>query len=289
MCYFWPFQLGPRRCSLGGVDKKKEARVSRKLAEKKRRKDQRKREEERVKREKGQQEGAAEELESLDLGPENSTSKRKNQPNADATYVPPESKSHRRRSPDPVKMPRDICARVKCIGSMARGNVSGEFIVDWFTSALTESGADLSQFNLSANHLNKQKGKKMKELLEEKKANFVPPKAPVLQWDEKKIIRHGEVENRMAVSIAGDERPPQHIGSFLLENGKAETVATEVVSNAAEWGVGKDQVVPSMQVWDTAGTNAGIFQFPSIFQNRTLTCCTLHIPKTKITFTSLSL
>ena len=65
-----------------------------------------------------------------------------------------------------------------------------------------------------------------------------PPLSPIIIWDEKKIERNGSVKTRMPVTICGYERKPQHIGSFLLENGRGATIAKEVVMQASKWGVG---------------------------------------------------
>ena len=86
-----------------------------------------------------------------------------------------------------------------------------------------------------------------------------PPLSPIIIWDEKKIERNGSVKTRMPVTICGYERKPQHIGSFLLENGRGATIAKEVVMQASKWGVGlgKDGVQPVSQVSDTTAPNSG--------------------------------
>ena len=47
-------------------------------------------------------------------------------------------------------------------------------------------------------------------------------------WDEKRLDRFGELENRLTVSVSGDARPPQHLGSFALKDGKGTIVDFEV-------------------------------------------------------------
>ena len=119
-----------------------------------------------------------------------------------------------------------------------------------------------SYYNLSANHLNEETKNVTKKWAEEKRTAYVPPEAPILIWDEKKMSKHDRtpaMENRMPVAIAGDERPPQHIGSFLLEDGTGDTVSSTIQAEAANWGVGKDGRPAVMQVWDTCKTNSGWF------------------------------
>ena len=130
-------------------------------------------------------------------------------------------------------------------------------MVDLVSAVLAESGADLADYNLSANHLNTKKNKQVVEYAEEKKENYNPPEFPIYAWDEKHLERHGIVENRLAVSICGDERDPQHIGSCLLEDGKGVTTAKEIATQSAKWGVGKDGKLPVMSLYDTTSANSG--------------------------------
>ena len=46
----------------------------------------------------------------------------------------------------------------------------------------------------------------------------------------------------MPILIAGDDRPPHLLGSVVIPDGKAATVASAVVSQCREWGVGKVEV-----------------------------------------------
>ena len=119
----------------------------------------------------------------------------------------------------------------------------------------------MSFYNLSTPYLNSKANAASTDWLEKKKEDYSPPDFPILLWDEKKIERYQELENRMPVAIAGGDKP-QHIGSFALCNGKAETIASEVVKQAAEWGVGKEGKLPVMQLWDTTSTNSGFPTFP---------------------------
>ena len=68
----------------------------------------------------------------------------------------------------------------------------------------------------------------------EAKKKFVPPNPCVLLWDEKKIERNKQKEVRMMVMVAGDERPPNMIGSYSLADGKGNTVAETVVKKAKD-------------------------------------------------------
>ena len=60
-------------------------------------------------------------------------------------------------------------------------------------------------------------------------------------WDEKRIERNKQEEVRMVVMVAGEERPPNMIGSFPLADGKGSKVAEAVVKKAKEWKVGVEE------------------------------------------------
>ena len=125
-----------------------------------------------------------------------------------------------------------------------------------------------SYYNLSANHLNEETKDVTVKWAEQKRQAYVPPEAPIFIWDEKKMNKHDRtpaMENRMPVAIAGDERPPQHIGSFLLDDGTGDTVSSTVETEAARWGVGKNGRPPVMQVWDTCRPNSGQFFLLTFF------------------------
>jgi hypothetical protein len=96
----------------------------------------------------------------------------------------------------------------------------------------------------------------LKKRAAEIKSSYKPPKYPILQWDEKKTERNGEIETRMPVVISGDERNPKHIGSFKLPNGCGFTIAATVVQEVREWGVKQEEPKPVMMVFDTTSSNS---------------------------------
>ena len=65
---------------------------------------------------------------------------------------------------------------------------------------------------------------------------------------------------RLVVLAGGDERPPKLLGSFPIADGKAETVAKEVIAKAKEWKIGNEEgeAKPCLTLWDTTASNSGI-------------------------------
>ena len=154
-------------------------------------------------------------------------------------------------------MPRDITSRPKVLLALKCHQVTAGATSDIFAAAISESGGDPNDYFLSPNN-NNTKGKKlMVERAEEKRESYKPPAAPIILSDGKKVERNKVTEERLSIAIAGDERKPQHVGSFALADGKGETIAKETVEQCSKWGVGKDGVPPVMQLWDTAANNSG--------------------------------
>ena len=154
-------------------------------------------------------------------------------------------------------MPRDITSRPKVLLALKRHQVTSEATSDIFAAAISESGGNPDDYFLCPNHHNSKSKKLMVERAEEKRKSYKPPVAPIVLTDGKKMERNKKMEERLSISIAGDERKPQHVGSFPLVDGKGETIAKETVEQCAKWGVGKDGVLPAMQLWDTASNNSG--------------------------------
>ena len=224
--------------------------------------DQQKRYEQTKAEEEKRQREAAAEFEKMDLGEDASasrsnSSRSRSENRTDPSFSPPQS-TKRKKAPVPaLYVPKDILTRKKVMEASTLGGVSRGTLVNLLAAIVAESGGDLNYYNLSANHLN-QKGKAAAvKWAQGKKESYTPPEHPIILWDEKKLQRNQKAENRMPVVIVGDGKE-QHIGSFLLADGRAETVATEVVTQAAEWGVGKEGTKPVLQVWDTCPVNSGL-------------------------------
>ena len=219
------------------------------------------RHDERTRTEAKEQAAANATFEQMDLGCDSgyqakSSRKRKR----DESFSPPRrtaKAAHRRLKIPPLSMPRDIMSRPKVVRALKRHQVTPAATSDIFAAAISESGGDPADYFLSPNHHNTKTKELMVEWANEKRESYKPPDAPIVLSDGKKVERNGIVEERLTISIAGDERPPQHIGSFPLVDAKGETIAKETVDQCAKWGVGKEGKDPVMQLWDTAANNAG--------------------------------
>ena len=176
--------------------------------------------------------------------------------NSDSDWAPPPSTSHRLRPPKPLSIPRDILTRPLVLEVQTREGISPASAANFFAAIIASSDGNLQEYSLSESNLRQKKNEKMRAAAKSIQEAYEPPEAPILCWDEKKIERNGG-ENRLPVAICGDERSPQHIGSFLLENGRGETVAETVVTEAAKWGVGAEGKMPVMMVFDSTPVNSG--------------------------------
>ena len=212
----------------------------------------RQKEEDRKKAEEEKQSGAVQELENMDLG-ENSEAKPKKAD--DSCWVP--KKSNRNQKPPPLAVPKNILTRPNMVEMMTREGITPEMGAHFLTALVAESGGDIAYYSLNAGNLREQKKKKMNKMGEQIRKSYKPPEVPVVLWDEKKMMVDGVIQNRMPIAICGDERKPQHIGSFALGDGRSETIKQEVVTQTALWGVGKEGKKPGMTLWDTAAPNSG--------------------------------
>ena len=57
----------------------------------------------------------------------------------------------------------------------------------------------------------------------------------------------------------GDKRPPKHLASVLIKDGKAATIGKAVTATAKEWkiGCGDGETKPIMGMADSCTTNMG--------------------------------
>ena len=212
----------------------------------------RQKEEERKKEEEEKQSAAAQELEQMDLG---ETSEARPKKVDDASWVP--KMSNRKRQPPPLAIPKNILTRPNVVAVMTREGITPEMGAHFLTAIVAESGGDLAYYSLNAGNIREQKKKTVIKSGEQIRQAYKPPEVPIVLWDEKRMSVDGVVQNRMPIAICGDERKPQHIGSFSLPDGKSETIKSEVVTQTALWGVGKDGKTPGLTVWDTAAPNSG--------------------------------
>ena len=176
-------------------------------------------------------------------------------------YVPPNRK-RRRMEPPPLALPRDVITHPLLLESMARCGTTNSSMADHLATIIKIANGNLGDYNLSPDNVRKQKSKKLKAAAESKREAWKPPPFPCISWDEKQIERHGKKENRMPIVISGDERPPTHIESVELPDGKGATIAHGVTEAARKWGVhgGEGGVKPVMCMLDTTASNSGNYK-----------------------------
>ena len=251
--------MSARSLSLGGRDIVKEVKEKKSIA----RRDQveeRKRKYEMLKKEEEEEQRQA--LSRLDHVIDSAESEDDNDDNEDELDPSFISSSWRpKKEVKPLVIPPEILFRERVVMAVVRGGINAEPLVDVVAAIITEVGGDLDDYFLNADNVRDRIARTSQDYADKDKESWVPPVAPILQWDEKKDKdRDGKEEIRMPVVVSGDERPPKSIGSFKLPSSKAISIATTVVEEAASWGIGSgpDQVKPVLTLWDTTNANSGL-------------------------------
>ena len=170
----------------------------------------------------------------------------------------PARKRRRKDIPD-LAVPRDILTQQPVLDASVRNKLSCEGLAEIFSAIVKCSKGNLKNYSVGADNVRKRKSKKLINVAKVNQENWVAPEHPILCWDEKKMKRHGKVENRMPILIAGDERPAKHIATFKLPDGKGGTVARAVKRKAEEWGVHEKEggKKPCLSIMDTTNSNSG--------------------------------
>ena len=223
--------------SLGGRDKKAEDKARKKQARLEREKNQKQKYEAKKKEEEERQKGAVEELNSF-LGegeeemeegviPDEGSESR--DPTFSPSPTPSPRRRHRRVVPPPLHMPRNVLSHKAVQRAITRNKMSSAAAVDLVSAVIVASNGNLKNYFLNAGNATVRRSKGNKTMAAEAKEKFVPPDPCILLWDEKRIERNKQEEVRMVVMVAGDERPPNMIGSFPLPDGKGSSVAEAVV------------------------------------------------------------
>ena len=151
------------------------------------------------------------------------------------------------------------------IRALDRNKVTSRQAVRTLAPALAHYGIDINKEAFSHRTLHRERTKQRKEIANEIRENFKPPKRSIVHFDGKMLAElDGDFGDHLAVMLSGNSdqcRRGKLLSAKLIKDGTGESQAKEVISSLKSWS--STESVVGM-CFDTTASNTGWIQGASV-------------------------
>ena len=151
------------------------------------------------------------------------------------------------------------------IRALDRNKLTSRQAVRTLAPALAHYGIDINNEAFSHSTLHRERTKQRKEIANEIKENFKPPKRSIVHFDGKMLSElDGDFGDHLAVMLSGNSvqcRRGKLLSAKLIKDGTGESQAKEVISSLESWSATESVVG---MCFDTTSSNTGWIQGASV-------------------------